>query len=95
MDEGGRWVFQNEGQTFPVEVDLNLSAKRTRDRFTSNDLNRLLESQRIPVLTEERLRQAPTYALIYEKLFNIEAQRRIEDSACSLQEARDPSRKMN
>jgi hypothetical protein len=66
VDDGGKWSFGSLGEPLAVEASFRYSAKKKKDRFTSENLRELLRSSHMPVITRESLLNARDLALIQE-----------------------------
>ncbi|WP_162598741.1 hypothetical protein [Nocardioides gilvus] len=63
-DDGGRSTHDVVGDPLPIEATFNVTARRKLDRFTSDDLARLLESLGAASVTAETLLAAPRYRVL-------------------------------
>lgn len=52
MNDGGRWIFVDEGQAFPFEDEDDYSQSRKKDRFPAEVLYRYLRELSVPIDTE-------------------------------------------
>lgn len=52
MNDGGRWIFVNEGQVFPFENEDDYSQIRKKDRFPVEVLYRYLRELSVPIDAE-------------------------------------------
>ena len=59
-NDGGRWVFEQSGETYDFEDTVPYSARLKRDRFTPDMLYRYLECLGIPRLTDASLQPGRT-----------------------------------
>lgn len=64
MDDGGKWKWSNEGTHFPIEATFNYSARKVKDRFTSDNLRSLIESLGAPLPHAELLTACGDFALL-------------------------------
>jgi hypothetical protein len=83
MDDGGRWVFLEDGDRHPIESSFPYEARRKRKRFTATELCRLSRAYGLPVVTEDVFMAAGRYHL-YERPHEPE-------NTCTLDEADDPA----
>lgn len=90
-DDGGRWVFETNGEPLPAEAAFEYNAPRTKDRLTRANLHDLLRSLGTEPLVAETFVTAPQLALLEERITNPAWRRQVESAACSLEEADDPA----
>ena len=89
MNDGGRWTFHTDGTPHPIEQAFDYSARRKKDRFTSECLRRLLGAFGLPCLDVAHLLAAPQYLLIREDYTSPEWADRIEARGCTFEQAND------
>jgi len=84
MDDGGHWVFETFGEPFAAERSFDYTAARIRDRFTSENLHRLVTDIGPGPLTESRFLEATGFVLLEER-YNLDSwQRQIDEKATTL-----------
>lgn len=91
MDDGGRWVFETTGEPLSVEAGFNYSARRKKDRFSSDNLDALLTSLGARRARASDFVNAPLCILINEEMHDETWRRRLHADACSIEEADDPA----
>jgi hypothetical protein len=64
MEDDGKWKWFNEGVRFPIEDSFNYNARKVKDRFTSDNLKRLIESLGAPIPAAEMLAACGSFALL-------------------------------
>lgn len=64
-DDGGRWTHDTSGEPLPIEATFNVTARSKLDRFTSDDLARLLESLGAAPVNAEALLAAPRFRVLH------------------------------
>lgn len=90
MDYGGRWVFESFGGPIPAEQELNVHARRKKDRFTSADLRALVAAYGLPYPEIDALIGADEYVLLRERFLNGEWEEQIERRAGTPEQRADP-----
>lgn len=82
-DDGGRWSFNTSGFPHPVESEFPYDARRKRDRFTAEHLNRLIDAFGLQSANADTFLSAEKYLLI-----DLPARKA---DFCSIAEADDPA----
>lgn len=90
-DDGGRWIFEIEGEPLPIEASFEYDALRKKDRFTRQNLRDVLTAVGPGPLTERTFLEAPRFALLAERIADADWRKRVGAAACSLEEADDPA----
>jgi hypothetical protein len=91
MDDGGRWSFQVHGEPHVVETSFDYTARRKKDRFTTDNLRQLLGAYGLPALDAASFLAAGKYVLIREDYNNQKWQQDIDDRKCTFEQKNDPA----
>lgn len=76
--DGDRWYFGVHGDPLPVEAAFDYSARRKRDRFTSDDLQQVLAHLGVEAPVAEVFHSTDEFVLIEEELRDREWAARVE-----------------
>ena len=90
-DDGGRWVFETNGEPLPIESQFDYAARRTRDRFTRSNLDALLRSIGARRVTAADLEQTRHFTLLAVTPLDKKRRSRIESEVLTAVEAADPA----
>ena len=83
MNDGGRWVFVENGARHAIESSFPYDARSKRKRFTSEELHQLMLAHGLPIVTEDVFLAAACYHL-YETPHP-------PQNTCTLAEEDDPA----
>jgi hypothetical protein len=89
--DGDRWDFGTSGMPLPAEAGFAYTARRKRDRFTSENLQTLLRSLGVWPPVHHAFEAADRFVLLAERLKNTLWAAEVEADACTPEQADDPA----
>ncbi len=88
--DGDRWTFGASGAPLPGEDDSWYRSRRTRDRFTSEHLQRLLQLVGVTRPVRSAFESGDRFVLLAEQLYDHQWRALVEAESCTPEQADDP-----